>query len=124
MSNTLTVRRGAHVLTLLSRDCGVAMIEGTAHLLGRTWNVLRYADGTVGYATNDIAAPVDGATRLVSDDGNNVGRLCNVRGDAVQGHPARCWAVHAAVSGSRYLVAHLDTDAVRVVDHREMTNLY
>lgn len=124
MSNTTLPRRGTHVLTVISDKFGPARVEGRAYYAGRTWSVLRYANGYVGYGTSDVLAPVDCTTLITDDLHNNVGRLCNVRGDGAAGHPNRCWKVVSAVSGSRYLVLHLDTDEVRVVGHRDMTNLY
>lgn len=122
----LPVRRGARVLT----DLGGAMVgrvEGVSFAEGRAWHLVRYSDGFVGYAEQGAGTvvAVDADTHLVADQHNNVGRLCNVRGDAAAGEPVRCWLVCSAVNGGRYLVKHVGTAEVRVVSHRYgVTNLY
>lgn len=118
-----TLTRRARVLSYCP-DLGVGVVEGRSYLGAETAAVVRWANGTVGAWEDERLVTVDTSTVLVEDQLNNVGRLCNVRGDGAAGEPARCWRVVAAVSGRRYLVAHRDTDAVRVVSHRDMTNLY
>jgi len=126
MSNTLTVRRGSRVLYALRSGAGIGHVEGESFYREGASFVFRFEDGSVGWAPQGLArlVAVDAGTRLVDDQWNNVNRLCNVRGDAAAGEPCRCWHVRAAVSGGRYLVEHLDTGVVRLVDHRDMTNLY
>lgn len=122
----LTVRRGARVVGPAS-ELGVGHVEGSAYFAGRAWHVIRYGVWGIGYAEQgtDAVVAVDAGTVLVEDEHNNVGRLCNVRGDYAAGNPGRCWRVAYAVNGRRYVVVHLDTAEVRVVDHRfDMTNLY
>lgn len=122
----LPVRRGSRVLYADRDGAGIGHVEGESFYgESRTW-VFRLADSSVGWAVQGLArlVAVDAGTRLVEDQWNNVDRLCNVRGDGAAGEPNRCWHVRAAVSGGRYLVEHLDTGVVRVVGHRDMTNLY
>jgi len=127
MSNTLAVRRGNRVLSYMSDSLGVGYVEGMSY--DPTWGlgaVVRWADGSVGTwdVEHDVLTVIDGDTRLVDDFHNNVGRYCSV--DDVHG---RSWCVVAAVSGGRYLVAREHgslpvDDAVRMVTHRQMSNLY
>jgi len=126
MSNTLTVRRGSRVLYATRDGAGVGHVEGESFYAGGASFVFRFEDGSVGWAPQGLArlVAVDWSTTLVEDGFNNVGRLCNVRGDGAAGEPCRCWHVRAAVSGRRYLVEHLDTGVVRLVGSHEMTNLY
>lgn len=142
-TESLPVRKGAHVLSYMSDTLGVGTIEGLSFLPPMSWApgacekgyVVRWADGTVNVwdAFTGVLVAVDADTVLVEDQFNNVNRLCNVRGDRNEGRPVRCWQVVTAVSGSRYLVRlrHGRTDAmrftddvVRLVDYRDMTNLY
>jgi hypothetical protein len=126
MSNTLTVRRGSRVLYATRDGAGVGHVEGESFYRESASFVFRFEDGSVGWAPQGLArlVAVDWSTTLIEDGFNNVGRLCNVRGDGAAGEPCRCWHVRAAVSGGRYLVEHLDHGVVRLVTHREMTNLY
>lgn len=127
MSNTLTVRRGARVLHCYSNGATIGHVEGESfYREGVSW-VFRAADGSIGWAAQGGSqlVAVDAGTVLVEDQGNNVGRLCNVRGDAAAGHPNRCWQVVAAVSGQRLAVRHLDYGYTRLVSERfDVTNLY
>ena len=129
MSNTLTVRRGSRVLYATRDGVGVGHVEGESFYRGGASFVFRFEDGSVGWAPQGLAVlvAVDAGTVLVEDEWNNVGRLCNLPGDGAAGRVVeldRPWHVRAAVSGGRYLVEHLDYGVVRLVDHREMTNLY
>jgi hypothetical protein len=123
---TVPVRRGSRVLYALREGAGVGYVEGESFYCGGASFVFRYEDGSVGWAPCGLAVlvAVDAGTCLVEDQFNNVGRLCNVRGDGPAGEPVRCWQVRAAVSGSRYLVEHLDHGVLRLVGHGDMTNLY
>lgn len=126
------VRRGARVLG----DAGTPLtgtVEGFSYgpvtgpraALCVAWPVVRWSDGMVTPREPHTVVAVDASTVLVEDEGNNVNRLCNVRGDGAAGEPVRCWLVVSAVSGRRYLVKHVETGEVRVVSSRyDMTNLY
>jgi len=118
-----TLARRTRVLSYCP-DLGVGVVEGRSYLGRATAAVVRWANGTVGAWDDDMLVAVEAGTVLAEDEGNNVGRLCNVRGDGAAGERARCWRVVAAVNGRRYLVEHRDTSAVRVVSNRDMTNLY
>jgi len=122
----LPVRRGSRVLYAVREGAGVGHVEGESYYMGSMSFVFRFADGSIGWCPNGLArlVAVDGNTHLIEDQFNNVGRLCNVRGDSAAGERGRPWHVRAAVNGYRYLVEHLDTQVVRVVSHRDMTNLY
>lgn len=127
MSNATLPRRGTTVLSILSGDpsYGAGRVEGHAFYAGRGWAVVRYDGGQVGYGDSDVLAAVDADARVVPDEGNNVGRRCNVRGDGRGLAVNRCWRVVAAVSGQRLLVVHLDTAETLVVDAwRDVANLY
>jgi hypothetical protein len=126
-SVALDVRRGARVLYATGDgETGVGYVEGESTWDGSWWFVFRCQDGSMGWCPQGLArvVAVDAGTHLVEDQFNNVGRLCNVRGDGATGSLNRCWQVAAAVSGGRYLVRHLDYGTVAVVGHRDMTNLY
>lgn len=126
MTTTLSVRRGARVLHCYSNGATIGHVEGESFYVNSVSWVFRAADGSIGWAAQGGSqlVAVDAGTVLVEDQFNNVGRLCNVRGDGAAGHLNRCWSVVAAVSGSRYAVRHLDYGYTRLVGNRDMTNLY
>lgn len=57
---------------------------------------------------------------FVVDGMNNVRRYCSVVG--VEGH--RVWRVMNAVSGSRYMLRHVDTEEFVTVSRDELRHLY
>jgi hypothetical protein len=130
-ATTLPVRKGARVLADVAHF-GVGRVEGLAVLPGSAfpgdtrYHTVRWANGDVTRepAASGVLVAIDFTTVPVEDQHNNVGRRCNVPGDGPAGEPVRCWQVAYAVSGSRYLVAHLRTGRVRLVAQRDMHNLY
>lgn len=89
-----TLNRRTRVLSYCP-DLGVGVVEGRSYLGRATAAVVRWANGTVGAWDDDMLVAVEAGTVLAEDEGNNVGRLCNVRGDGAAGERARCWRVLA-----------------------------
>jgi hypothetical protein len=122
----LPVRKGARVLSLFSDGAGVGYVEGETFYGNRRFPVVRWsAEGIVSDRWDArYLVVVDAGTVLVEDQFNNVNRLCTLPLQQGEEPEGRVWRVVAAVSRGRYLVAHLRTSRVRVVEHRSMSNLY